>query len=161
MTLFWASKSAIAGELIPIPDLSRMLMQATSISSQFSGLRVPSGLYLLQSSSIPQASAVSQKASAASMKTFNSPFSILQWGGGAQSSYLPQASSMQDFWPFLLGYFFGNFAAFFREFLVPFLFLFIRGPVKLSFSCKLGPLFGGLFAPFIYYFYGSGRLCLR
>jgi hypothetical protein len=33
---------------------------------------------------------------------------------------------------------------FFREFLVPFLFLFIRGPVKLSFSCKLGPTFRGI-----------------
>jgi len=41
---------------------------------------VPSGLYLFQSSSIPQASVIAQKASEASKKTLNLPFSILQWG---------------------------------------------------------------------------------
>jgi hypothetical protein len=60
-------------------------MQAASISSQFSGLRVLDGLSLLQSTSIPQAastwltSAIAPKRAKRAMKSFTAPFSILQW----------------------------------------------------------------------------------
>jgi hypothetical protein len=87
-------------------------------------------------SSIHQSSAISRKASEASMKTFNSYFSIVQWGGGAKSfglcfivffgvperfRYFFWPFFVWDFWCFLCGIFNGFFGAFFDHFLVDFL----------------------------------------
>jgi hypothetical protein len=62
---------------IPVPDLSRMLMQATSTLSEFSGLRVLSGLYLFQSSSIAAASAIAPRRAKRARKLLTYPFPFL------------------------------------------------------------------------------------
>jgi hypothetical protein len=97
-------------------------------------------LSLFQSSSIPQASAIAQKASEASKKTLNSSYSFLR--------RLPFFSRLQCgrwgcllflVWPFLLGYFWPSFRlllAFFRG---------ISGP---SFRDFFSPFYGIYSAPF-------------
>jgi hypothetical protein len=107
-----------------------MLMQAMSISCKILGLGVFGGLYLFQSSSIPQASAIAQKASEASKKTLNLPFSILQWGA-------------------CFTLFFGVVDA--RGVRVSLRFFVNLGP---NFSTTLCPSFGWNFSPFFGNFFG-------
>jgi prolipoprotein diacylglyceryltransferase len=87
-----------------------MLMQATPTLSEFLGLRVTSGLYLFQSSSIAAASAIlsvvcgPKNASEASKKTLNLPFSILQWS--AKLFFVWPSfglfQSLWQLWPFVV-----------------------------------------------------------
>jgi hypothetical protein len=146
----------ILGNTVPvrasaIRSLSRTLLQATLTSSEILGFRVLRALSLFQSSSIPQASAIAQKASEASKKTLNSSYSFLR--------RLPFFSRLQCgrwgcllflVWPFLLGYFWPSLEEFLGLllgiFLVPFM-----GFIRPLFGSS-GPLVRGFTWPPFHYF---------
>jgi hypothetical protein len=120
----------LRARLIPVLDLSRMLMQAMSISCKILGLGVFGGLYLFQSSSIPQASAIAQKASEASKKTLTSTGQ--KWPKNIQKGFLKMGFS-SAFWNFLRSG--------------------ISGPLSLAcFGLLLAQTFSPFFSPFLVLF---------